>query len=191
MILTETTSIPDTALPVAELSAHLRIGTGFAEDGLQDGVLVAYLRAALATIEAQTGITLLSRDFRWDVTAFRDCDQIDLPLRPVSAVLTIGVFDAAGTETVIDVTEFRLRSSISASVLLGNVPSIPTDGSAEIEVTAGFATWAEIPQDLAHAVLLLAAWFYENRTGSGGMPTAVKSILANYKSRRLSIGGSV
>ena len=188
MILTETTAISDAALPVAELSAHLRLGTGFAEDGLQDGVLVAYLRAALASIEAQTGVTLLARDFRWDVTSFRDCDRIDLPLRPVTAVQTIGVFDAAGAETVIDVAQFRLRSDLSGSSLLGDVPSIPKDGNAEIELTAGFATWSAIPQDLAHAVLLLAAWFYENRTGSGGMPTAVRSILSAYKSRRLTMG---
>lgn len=189
MILTETTSILDSALPVEAFSSHLRLGTGFAEDGLQDGVLIAYLRSALSAIEAQTGITILARDFLWNVTAFRDDDHIALPLRPVSAVATFGVYDRAGLETIIDVAGFRLRSDLNSTALLGDLPVVPEGGYAEIEVTAGFATWDDVPKDLAHAVILLAAWFYENRTGSGGMPTAVRSLLTPYRPRRLGFGG--
>ncbi|MEM0977276.1 MAG: hypothetical protein AAGJ34_07065 [Pseudomonadota bacterium] len=189
MILTETTSIADAALPVDALSAQLRLGTGFAEDGLQDGVLIAYLRAALSSIEAQIGITLLARDFLWDVTAFRECGQIALPLRPVSAVASITTFDADDVPTTLSVADYELRSDLNGSLLVGAPPSIDTDGHAEITLTAGYSDWASIPADLAHAVILLAAWFYENRTGSGGMPTAVRSLLAPYKPRRLSLGG--
>ncbi|MEM9715864.1 MAG: hypothetical protein AAF826_05050, partial [Pseudomonadota bacterium] len=168
--------------------AQLRLGTGFAEDGLQDAVLVSYLRAALGAVEAQIGVTLLARDFVWDVTAFHNDDQIKLPLRPVQALTTFGVFDAAGAETIIDVTAFRIETGLRSSRLTGTVPTIPTDGHAELELTAGFATWSDVPADLAHAVLLLAAWFYENRTGSGGMPTAVRTLLAPYRPRRLGGG---
>ncbi len=61
MMLVEQTTVPGAALPVAEFKDHLRLGTGFADDGVQDGVLEAYLRAAMAAIEARTGKILLTR----------------------------------------------------------------------------------------------------------------------------------
>ncbi|MEO0343563.1 MAG: hypothetical protein AAF198_09000 [Pseudomonadota bacterium] len=189
MILTETSTIDDATLPVDALSAQLRLGTGFAEDGLQDSVLTSYLRAAIGSVEAQTGIILLSRDFTWDVTEFREDMQITLPLRPVSKISTFGVFEASGAETIIDIDGFSLRSDINGTILMGDPPAIPKGGHAEIEVLAGFADWTSLPSDLSHAVLLLAAWFYENRTGTGGMPTAVRALLAPYRPRRL--GGAV
>ncbi len=45
------------------LREHLRLGTGFGEDGLQDPVLAGFLRAALAAIEGRTGKALIARDF--------------------------------------------------------------------------------------------------------------------------------
>ena len=50
MMLVEQTTVPTAALPVAEFKDHLRLGTGFADDGVQDDVLETYLRAAIATI---------------------------------------------------------------------------------------------------------------------------------------------
>ena len=59
MMLVEQTTVPTAALPVAEFKDHLRLGTGFADDGVQDDVLEAYLRAAIATIEARTSLSLI------------------------------------------------------------------------------------------------------------------------------------
>ena len=42
----------DVALPVAEFRDHLQLGSGFADDGMQDSVLIAQLRAALAAVQA-------------------------------------------------------------------------------------------------------------------------------------------
>ena len=65
MKLTETTQLPDAALPLAPFRAHLRMGTGFGDDSLQDEVLLAFLRASLAAVEARTGKVLLAREFIW------------------------------------------------------------------------------------------------------------------------------
>ena len=46
-MLIEETNVPDAALPVAAFKAHLRMGTGFAEDTLQDAVLGSFLRSAM------------------------------------------------------------------------------------------------------------------------------------------------
>ena len=53
MILTEETPVPSLALPVEEMKDHLRMGSGFSDDGLQDGLIETYLRAALAAMEEE------------------------------------------------------------------------------------------------------------------------------------------
>ncbi len=63
MMLVEQTSVPVAALPVAEFKDHLRLGTGFADDGVQDSVLESYLRASMAAIEARTGKVLITRGY--------------------------------------------------------------------------------------------------------------------------------
>ncbi|MGR3464306.1 head-tail connector protein, partial [Limimaricola sp.] len=60
MRLIETGAVPEAALPIEGFRAHLRLGTGFAEDGLQDAGLAGFLRAAIAAIEARTGKVLLA-----------------------------------------------------------------------------------------------------------------------------------
>ena len=83
MILVELTTVPATALPVAEFAAHLHLGTGFADDGSQDQVLESYLRAAIAAIEARTGKALIRRQFSWQLTVWRDAREQGLPVAPV------------------------------------------------------------------------------------------------------------
>ena len=55
MMLIEETTVPDVALPVEDFKAHLRLGTGFGPETLQDEVLAGFLRAAISAIEARTG----------------------------------------------------------------------------------------------------------------------------------------
>ena len=48
MMLIEQTPVPDTALPVDDFKAHLRLGSGFGQDDVQNAVLHSFLRAAMA-----------------------------------------------------------------------------------------------------------------------------------------------
>ncbi len=50
-------------MPVQALKNHLRLGTGFADDGMQDGLIEGYLRAAMAAIEGRIGKALIARQF--------------------------------------------------------------------------------------------------------------------------------
>ena len=88
-MLIEETTVPDAALPVEQFKAHLRLGTGFGEDTLQDEVLKSFLRAALSAIEARTGKTLISRDFSWVLSDWSDPAGEPLPAVPVSAVTAL------------------------------------------------------------------------------------------------------
>ena len=83
MILIEDTTIPDAALPVVEFKAHLRLGTGFGDEALADSVLKGFLRAAIAAIEARTTKVLITRDFTWTLSFWRDRSAQGLPVAPV------------------------------------------------------------------------------------------------------------
>ena len=62
MMLVEVTTVPQAVLPVAAFKEHLRLGTGFSDADVQDGLLEAHLRAALAAIEARLDRLLDQRE---------------------------------------------------------------------------------------------------------------------------------
>ncbi|GGD40588.1 head-tail connector protein [Sinisalibacter lacisalsi] len=196
MMLVEQTTVPGAALPVADFKHHLRLGTGFADDGVQDTVLEAFLRAAISAIEARTGKALIARDFSWTLTAWRDLGAQALPLAPVSALTTLTITDRLGGEEVVDPSRYRLELDQHRPRLVATgftLPVIPVGGSAVIGFTAGFGpAWGDVPADLAQAVFLLAARFYEDRgTGQGEaeMPAGVAALIARYRPVRLFGGG--
>lgn len=193
MVLSEVTTIPDAALPVAEFKAHLRLGTGFGEDSLQDSVLAGFLRAALAAIEGQTGKVLIARDFEWTLSAWSGGDAQILPVAPVIAITDMVLVDRDGGETPVDPGAYVLRQDTHLPVLRAAgaaLPAIPLIGSVRIALSAGMAPdWGGLPADLGQAVLLLAAHYYETRAdggiGSGWMPYGVTSLIRRYKPMRL------
>jgi uncharacterized phiE125 gp8 family phage protein len=198
MILTEVSAPPAAAVPVRAFAEHLKLGTGFADDGSEDAVLELYIRAAMAAIEARLGRALLARGFAWTVTRWREDASQGLPIAPVRSVETITLVDADGAETAVDPENWSVLRDSQRPRLVGrfgrNLPKIPRSGHAEIRFTAGFGeTWEAVPADLRQAVFLLAAHFYENRADSGSvsgsMPFAVLVLIEAYRATR--IGGGL
>ncbi len=198
MMLVEMTQVPDANLPVAELRAHLRLGTGFAEDQVQDGLLAAFLRAAMAAIEARTGKILLEREFSWAVNGWRDAGGQALPVAPVSALVSLSLRDRFGVETVVDPAAYRLEPDALRPRLMPMgfaLPTIPTGGQAQLRFLAGYGPeWADLPRDLGQAWLMLASHYHEYRhdmaLGSGCMPFGVTSLIDRFRTLRL-LGGGV
>lgn len=198
MILTEETTIPGLALPVQGLKDHLRLGSGFADDGMQDGLIEAYLRAAIAAIEGRIGKALIARQFRWRIEDWRSLTEQALPIAPVSVIDSITVYDAVGGANLMDPASYSLvpdthRPRLAARGVL--LPTVPEDGRVEIVFGAGFgAAWAQVPADLGQAVLLLAAGYYENRhdvTGqAGGLPQTVQVLIERWRTVRVLGGGA-
>ncbi|MEM7753062.1 MAG: head-tail connector protein [Pseudomonadota bacterium] len=192
MILIEQTQVPDAALPVAEFREHLQLGSGFADDGLQDPVLVSQLRAAIAAIEARTSKALIARDFLLVNAAWRSLGRQVFPVAPVSQIASLTIVDLQGGDTVIDANAYRLArdTHVPALVSIGlSLPTIPVGGSADIGFTAGYGAWAEVPADLRQAVFLLAAHYYDNRSQSvsraANLPLGVVSICRQHTPVRL------
>ena len=198
MMLTELTSVASAVLPVQALKDHLRLGSGFSDAGMQDGLIESYLRAAMAAIEARIGKVVLTRRFKLSLEDWRSSAEQPLPVAWVSAVVSVALVDAAGGSVTVDPARYRLVQDMhrpklmAAGVLL---PSVPTDGRAEIVFDAGFgAAWSAVPADLAQAVLLLAAEFYENRSDLGqratGLPVAVQGLIERWRTVRVLGGGA-
>lgn len=197
MMLTEQTTVLAAALPIQALKDHLRLGTGFGEGGLQDGLIESYLRAAMAAIEGRIGKVLLARRFLLQLTDWRNAGEQALPVAPVTAVISVTLKDAAGTVTVIDPARYRLIPDmhrpklVAAGVLL---PLVPVDGLAEVVFDAGFGTsWGQVPPDLAQAVILLGAEYYEQRNdlgqGTVGLPFMVQTLIERWRTVRVLGGG--
>lgn len=191
MMLTEQADVPVEALPLAALREHLRFGTGFADDGLQDPVLESSLRAALAAVEARTGKAVLRRGFLWSLAAWRDLGRQVLPIAPVEAITGFAIVDADGSSVTVPADAYRLdrdfhRPSVVARGL--TLPTIPVGGRAELSFEAGFGTaWPEVPADLAQAALRLAGHYYEHRHDGGGteFPADVAGLVSRYRNLRV------
>lgn len=198
MMLTELSSVAAAVLPVQALKDHLRLGSGFSDAGMQDGLIESYLRAAMAAIEARIGKVVLTRRFKLSLEDWRSSAEQPLPVAWVSAVVSVAVVDAAGGSVTVDPARYRLvpdmhRPKLMAAGVL--LPSVPSGGRAEIVFDAGFgAAWSAVPADLAQAVLLLAAEFYENRSDLGqratGLPVAVQGLIERWRTVRVLGGGA-
>lgn len=197
MMLTEISPASAASLPVQAMKDHLRLGSGFGQDGLQDGLIEAHLRAAMAAIEGRIGKVILSRSFKLVLEDWRDSGEQPLPVAPVTALTSVTLIDAAAVATLVSAARYRLvadqhRPKLAAAGLL--LPSVPSDGRIEIVFVAGFgAAWSAVPADLAQAVLLLAAEYYENRFGQSGpvgLPAPVQALIERWRTVRVLGGGA-
>ncbi len=202
-MLTEVGAVPDAALPVAALHGHLRLASGFAGEGVpeEEALLRFYLRAALAAIEGRIGKALLEREFRWEVGFWRDggAGGQALPLAPVAEILSLALRSRDGAEVAVDPARYRLAADAHRPRLVpvGRfLPSLPVGGQAVVVLRAGFGGWDDLPADLAQAVLLLAARYYEHRHEAGAeaagavMPFGVAALIERWRTVRVLGGGA-
>ncbi|WP_121061887.1 head-tail connector protein [Chachezhania antarctica] len=196
MILNELEPIPDTSLPLEPFRAHLRLGTGFGTETLQDTVLHGFLLAAIAAIEARVSKALLRRDFEAVFSDWRDPEVQVLPIAPVTQIHGVVMEDAGGATETVATTRYRFEPDFHSPRLRATgleLPRIPRGGLARVTFRAGMADdWSGLPGDMAQAVLLLAAHYYENRSDTrlndGCTPFGVTSLLQRYRPMRLSVG---
>lgn len=197
MMLVEETQVAEAALPIDALKRHLRLGSGFAEDDVQDAVLGSFLRAAMAAIESQTGKSLITRAYTAKYPRWQNPEGQILPLAPVTHISDVLMVDRLGNVEIVPVEDYHLEQDNFDPRLMPTavaLPRIPTNGSVHVRFDAGYGpTFESIPSDLAQAVFLLAAHYYEYRDetalAQGCMPFGVSSLIARYRPVRVGIGG--
>lgn len=190
MMMVELTTVPPAALPVAALSAHLRLAHGFSDDGTQDTTLERCLRAACAAIEARIGKALFTRRFVVTLLAWQSPKTHVLPLAPIVQIAAVRLVTRAGAETVVDPASYRLQPDRHRPVLMatGARLAVPAQGgSIEVEFVAGFGEdWGALPADLQQAVMILAAQYWaQDSAPEAGFPMSVAVLLEPHRPLRL------
>jgi uncharacterized phiE125 gp8 family phage protein len=198
MILVEQSGVAGAALPVQGLKDHLRLGTGFSDEGLQDALLENYLRAALAAIEGRIGKALIARRFVLNLTHWRGgIGGQALPIAPVIEIVELVQVAETGAETVVDPSRYRLRQDLHRPRLAPRgaaLPTIPEGGMVRIVFDAGFGpVWSDVPSDLQQAVMMLAAHFHEFRHEQSvrdqPMPFGIMALIERWRNVRVLGGG--
>lgn len=190
MTLSDLSPPVETPVSIADLASHLRLSSGFADDGSEDAILDIYIRAAATAIERRTSLTLIERQVVWRL-AERPCKPVQAPTGPVSQILSASLINSAGDVATLDVSGIGLQQGAHPPRIdLTQLPT-PGDGShLQIGLGAGYGpSPSDIPSDLRQAVLLLAAHYYEHRTQSEGdvgpMPYGVTALIEPHRPVRL------
>lgn len=153
MLLIEQTAVPSLALPLQDFKDHLRLGTGFADDSVQDALAEGYLRAAMAAIEGRIGKALIARNFLLTVNLWRDDMEQAFPLAPVSAILSVTPRDALGAGTAVAAGSYRLRKDMHRPKIAGvggggqplaRSPPTTRSGSFGVPARVVYSMWSSV-----------------------------------------------
>ena len=189
MTLVQLTSPAIEPVGLSDFKAHARID---AED--EDTLLSAMLLAARAHIETLSGKVFITQSWRMLADEVPANGRIALLIRPVRAVDSVVVYDAAGNAQDLEPEDWladlggrwpRLMLRRPAAVRMQAMNGI------EIDVTAGYGdTGLDVPAVLRHAILMLATHWYAHRaTGfdftSAGEPDGLFELIEPFREVRL------
>ena len=146
---------------VAEARAWLRVS-----HTSEDLLIADLISAARQDVENQTGLSLISQQWRMTFDNWPVGDMVQLPRGPVTGILAVTVYSANGTPSVVSPADYLLDMRSDPARLFfekrGN-PGRRMNG-IEIDFSAGFGTTGtSVPDMLNRAILLLVAHWYEFR----------------------------
>ena len=175
--LTEPLSLP-------EAKAHLRVT--HADD---DAYISTLIKTARQSIEARTGLALISQGWSVFLDDWPDHGVIELPLAPVLDVADIKVYGEDDTPSLIDPSHYyEDKVSRPARIILRGSRNWVKPGRAangiEILLTIGFVS---VPEPLREAVLQLVGHWYETRGDEAAeeKPLHVAQLIQPYREMRL------
>ena len=188
-MLIEKSQIALAQLPIDGLKAHLKLGSAFDLDTLQDDILAGFLRAAIAAVENRIDKILLIRSFEWRPMGL--ASELIIPIAPMIAIERIETWGADGVATELASTRYSVIPVYYDHVLTASFGNLIS--GAAVHLRAGMVDqWDQLPADLAQAVMMLAAHYYEFRNdtglGEGCMPFGVHSLLQRHRNVRVTFG---
>lgn len=169
---------PEDALPIDldRFKAQARLGLT-----TEDDLLTSYLKAAVAYLDGRDGLlgrALMTQTWelaldRWPTWESRSRpDWIEIPLPPLQSVTSITYVDDAGATQTWASTNYQvdIRKQPGRIVRAYNTSWPTLRGGDQInqvivKFVAGYgASPANVPEDIRHAISILAAHWYERRT---------------------------
>ena len=197
--------VPPAIEPVSidMLRRHIRVD---ADD--EDDLIAIYLTAARSMVEQFLGRVLITQTLRWisartpplnafplfPFTAFilplwMPYSQlfhrpIELPRAPVQSVSAVSYGTWGAPDTALTTSQFNVDAQIEPArlLLLQGAGSFPSDHLV-VDFVAGYGdAAANIPTPIIVAIMMLAAYLYENRGDvETEMPEATKALLWPYR----------
>jgi uncharacterized phiE125 gp8 family phage protein len=165
---------PDaTPISLAEAKEHLYI-----TDSDRDDYITALIGAAVAHLDGSAGI--LGRCMytqSWTMNYDEFSNELALPF-PVSSIASVKFYDSSNVQQNVSVSDYELVTQGHSSFIrfksTYQMPALYDYRTDVIEVIAiaGYGDSAAIPLSLKHAIKLLVANWFDNRTPivQGGMP---------------------
>ena len=179
------TMLPATEpISLAEAKAHLRLTPS--DD---DAYITKLIKTARQSIEAQTGLGLISQGWSVFLDNWPEQGVIELPLAPVLDIADIKVYGDDDTFAIIDPAHYyEDKVSRPARIILRGSRSWAAPGRVangiEILLTIGFTS---VPEPLREAILQLVGHWHETRGDEtvDEKPLALSQLIQPYRELRL------
>lgn len=177
------------AYPISRVKEHLRVN-GYDDE---NGLIQAYLNAAVEDIRKWTWVHLQSADWTGYLDNWNDLDESEVMIKayPITEITSIKYYDAGGVlQTMSSGTDYNASLNGSyARIYFKNTPTLRDQKYDNIEIAykCGYASHFEIPDDLVDALFMLVSDKFDNRnsltTGMASnyndIPMSIKAILNN------------
>ena len=145
-----------------------------------DGLLLQYEVAARNHIRLHAGIVMSSQQFRMQLDGFPE-RAVRLPVWPVIAIASISYFDGDVWKGL-EPGSWRAELERNPALIIprGTWPCPSAEmASVKIDVSAGFASAADLPDTIRAAALLLVEQLYEKHSDFTG---TIDQLLRHYAS---------
>jgi len=167
--------------PVSLADVKMQMRVDYNDD---DYHINGLIEAATATFEEMTGCALVAQT--WDLSMRVPGGRVYLPKVPVQSITSISYYDRDEAQQSATVGDFHLFNDIHRAWVE------PKDGKTwpdlfdrpdalTIRFVAGYATIEAVPKEIRHAILLLVAHWYEQRSAASDasmseVPFSVQTI---------------
>lgn len=176
-------------LTLAEVKAHLRLDAGD-----EDDLLARLVTTAREHLERETGLCLVSQQWRLSLDRFPREGIVPLSRSPVRAIDAVTVYDADGNPHAVDLAGHLLDGEARPARLW--LRDMPSSGRAvngiEIDFSAGYGEAAtDVPDTLKRAMLLHIGHMFAFRgvispdQQPAGIPEGYDRLVNPFRMRRL------
>lgn len=190
-----TVSVAPAAEPIAtaDAKAHLQVAAGNTAD---DTLIAGLVTAARTWVEQATGLRLITQTLvaTYDHVPASGAPLL-LPVAPVQSVSSVVSYDDANAAATLASAAYLVDTdSVPARIALNDGYDWPSDlraiNALKVTFVAGYgAAGTAVPQPILHAILMLVAFMYDQRSAIGvdpgltiaEMPFGPQALLGPFK----------
>jgi len=163
---------------LADAKAHLRVD--ISDD---DALIATLIKAARELFENYTRRALVTQTWDLVLDAFPAERELELPRPPLQSVTSITYKEADGSVQTFPTSEYVVDTSgMFGRVVLKSASTWPSvqlwpAGAVTVRFVAGYGGASGVPQAAKHAILLMVAYWYENREAVAVQPGVIAKEL--------------